>query len=93
VVSKRCGYSEQIHWFRVDERQILVKGYTVSKLLGFVWTWPELGKQNIRTFLKMIQIQNNHIKQFANRPPTPPLNKTTLTLTSHLGQTVGSGER
>ena len=41
MVSKQCGFSDQIHWFCVDGEQICVKKYAVSKVSGFVWMWPK----------------------------------------------------
>ena len=35
VVSKQCGFSDQIHWFCVDGEPIHVKKYAVSKIYGF----------------------------------------------------------
>ena len=32
AVSKRCGFGERVHWFRVDGRPIRIKIYAVSKL-------------------------------------------------------------
>ena len=49
AVSKRCGFSERIHWFRVDGRPIRIKIYTVSKISGFVWSGP-----NTHPILKLV---------------------------------------
>ena len=47
AVSKICGYSVRIHWFRVDGRPIkfVQKKGAVSKKSGFEWTGPELFKE------------------------------------------------
>ena len=39
--SKRCGFGERIHWFRVDGKPISAK-HAVSKMFGFDWMRPPL---------------------------------------------------
>ena len=48
-ISKRCGFGEWIHWFRVDGRLIRTKIYAVSKMSGFMWTGPKgnFGKSSL----------------------------------------------